>query len=340
MAKQLEEMKTSSGDQATELAEMTAQVAALQKENLILQKKAEKFSEAAGEAVTLKEKLTLVKQQLKECTAEFDQVSTKYKEEQTKRKKLLNELEDLKGKVRVYCRIRPFSTKEKADPEKKIKCYTKTDEMSLTVGSRNRMKDYNFDAVFDQESTQDQVFEDCERLIQSAIDGYSVCIFAYGQTGSGKTFTIQGNEENPGLTPRAIVNMFDIIREMSNFRVKLKCYKVELYLNNLRDLLLPPGEPVRDLDIKEQAGKVVIQNCTEVEIVSVAQCEEIFNDGLSRRKTRATQMNDASSRSHLVFSIIIDTANINTGVRNVGKLSFVDLAGSEKSSKTGVDKQG
>ena len=99
---------------------MQATVLSLQKENAILQKKAEKFSEAAGEAVTLKEKLTLVKQQLKECTAEFDQVSTKYKEEQTKRKKLLNELEDLKGKVRVYCRIRPFSTKEKADPAKFI----------------------------------------------------------------------------------------------------------------------------------------------------------------------------------------------------------------------------
>lgn len=82
----------------------------------------------------------------------------------------------------------------------------------------------------------------------------------------------------------------------------------------------------------------MIQNVTEVEIMSVAQCEEIFTDGLSRRKTRATAMNSESSRSHLVFSIIIDTANINTGVRNVGKLSFVDLAGSEKSSKTGVDK--
>jgi len=61
---------------------------------------------------------------------------------------------------------------------------------------------------------------------------------------------------------------------------------VELYLNNLRDLLLPPGEPVQELEIKETSGHVVIQNCTEVEIVSVAQCEEIFNDGLSRRKTR------------------------------------------------------
>ena len=115
---------------------------------------------------------------------------------------------------------------------------------------------------------------------------------------------------------------------------------VELYLSNLRDLLLPPHEPVKELEIKEQAGKVVVQGATEVEIVSVAQCEEIFVDGLSRRKTRATQMNSESSRSHLVFSIVIDTANINTGVRNVGKLTFVDLAGSEKSSKTGVDKQG
>ena len=76
----------------------------------------------------------LVKQQLKECTAEFDQVSTKYKEEQTKRKKLLNELEDLKGKIRVYCRIRPFSERERSDPEKNKKCYMKTDEMALTVG--------------------------------------------------------------------------------------------------------------------------------------------------------------------------------------------------------------
>ena len=90
---------------------------------------------------------------MKECTAEFEEVNTKYKEEQTKRKKLLNELEDLKGKVRVYCRIRPFSKREMADPERFVKCYQKTDEMSLTVGTRTRSKDYNFDSVFDSEST-------------------------------------------------------------------------------------------------------------------------------------------------------------------------------------------
>ena len=70
----------------------------------------------------------------------------------------------MKGKVRVYCRIRPFSKRELDDPEKRRPCYEKTDEMSVRVGS-NRAKDYNFDAVFDQNSTQEEVFEDCERLI-------------------------------------------------------------------------------------------------------------------------------------------------------------------------------
>jgi hypothetical protein len=66
---------------------------------------------------------------------ELDIVATKYKEEQVKRKRLLNELEDIKGKIRVYCRIRPFSNTEKEDPDKAIQCYKQNDEVSLTVGT-------------------------------------------------------------------------------------------------------------------------------------------------------------------------------------------------------------
>lgn len=154
---------------------------------------------------------------------------------------MLNELEDLKGKVRVYCRIRPFSKMELKDPEKKPMSLDIHDDFTLTVGKKGRPKDYAFDSVFGMHSTQEEVFEDTKRLIQSSIDGYNVCIFAYGQTGSGKTFTIQGSPEMPGLTPRAIVEMFDILKTMNNFDIKLKCYMVELYLNHLRDLLLPPG---------------------------------------------------------------------------------------------------
>ena len=103
---------------------------------------------------------------------------------------MLNELEDLKGKVRVYCRVRPFSKSEKENEERSESCCRIVDDLSITVGLKGRPKDYNFDSVFGPESTQDEVFDDTKRLIQSAIDGYNVCIFAYGQTGSGKTFTV------------------------------------------------------------------------------------------------------------------------------------------------------
>jgi len=124
------------------------------------------------------------------------------------------------------------------------------------------------------QSTQDEVFEDTRRLIQSAIDGYNVCIFAYGQTGSGKTFTIQGSPEMPGLTPRAIVEMFEILKTMTNFDIKLKCYMVELYLNQLGDLLKPKDQPDKELEVKDTpSGMVVINGVTEVELTSISQTE-------------------------------------------------------------------
>ena len=101
----------------------------------------------------------------------------------------MNELEDIKGKIRVYCRIRPFSRTEKEDPAKMKMCVEINDSMSLTVHGRMSHM-YNFDSVFGTESTQEEVFNETKRLIQSSIDGYNVCIFAYGQTGSGKTFTV------------------------------------------------------------------------------------------------------------------------------------------------------
>ena len=153
-------------------------------------KKLEKFSAEASEAVALKEKYTEIKKHLKEASAELEVVSEKYTAEQKIRKKLLNELEDIKGKIRVYARFRPMSKTELENEERKDMCIKIHDEFSLTVGLKGRPKDYNFDSVFGPESTQEQVFEDTERLIQSAVDGYNVCIFAYGQTGSGKTFTV------------------------------------------------------------------------------------------------------------------------------------------------------
>ena len=244
------------------MAELEQQLKDALKENKELQIKVEKFSVIAGEAATLATKCNTLKQNLKEAMVELDVLTDKYKKEQKIRKALNNELEDMKGKVRVYARVRPLSKTELADEVHRNVCTNIIDEFSVHVGKeKNRIKEYNFDTVFGPDSTQEEVFEDTRRLVQSAIDGFNVCIFAYGQTGSGKTFTIQGSEDLPGLTPRSIVELFDICKEMSNYDIKLKCFMVELYLNDLRDLLLPPKTTeIPKLEIKENAtGMVVIQ---------------------------------------------------------------------------------
>lgn len=105
--------------------------------------------------------------------------SDKFKDEQTQRKNLLNEIEDIKGKIRVYCRMRPFSKTESEDPEKNKMCGTINDQLSVTIHGRID-NTYKFNNVFGPDSRQEDIFEETKRLIQSAIDGFNVCIFAYG----------------------------------------------------------------------------------------------------------------------------------------------------------------
>lgn len=123
---------------------------------------------------------------------------------------------------------------------------------------------------------------------------------------------------------------------MDNFEVSLSCYMVELYLENLTDLLSHKKKK-ENLDIKENAhGMVVIPGAVELELTSVEEANRIFEFGLDNRKTAATNMNATSSRSHLVLSIIVNVRNKQTKQRTMGKLSLVDLAGSERVSKTGA----
>jgi hypothetical protein len=133
--------------------------------------------------------------------------------------------------------------------------------MTLKLETKHGFKEFTYDSCFGGESTQEEVFEDTKRLGQSAMDGFNVCIFAYGQTGSGKTFTIQGaGDKLPGITPRMITELFDLKNQMDNFQVTFSVYMVELYLDHLRDLLVPKNAVKREqLDIKENAiGQVYV----------------------------------------------------------------------------------
>ncbi|KAI9165050.1 hypothetical protein LWI28_006622 [Acer negundo] len=273
---------------------------------------------------------------LKMQGAQLAELETLYKEEQILRKRYFNTIEDMKGKIRVYCRLRPLNEKEVAEKERYV--LTSLDEFTLEhTWKDDKAKQHMYDRVFDGFASQQNVFEDTQYLVQSAIDGYNVCIFAYGQTGSGKTFTIYGSESNPGITPRAIAELFRILKRDGNkYSFSLKAYMVELYQDTLVDLLLPRNAKRLKLDIKKDAkGMVSVENVTVVSISSFDELKSIIQRGSDQRHTSGTQMNEESSRSHLILSIVIESTNLQTQSVARGKLSFVDLAGSERVKKSG-----
>ena len=192
------------------------------------------------------------------------------------------------------------------------------------------------------DSKQETVFEDTQMLVESCLDRYNMCLFAYGQTGSGKTFTMTGNTAFPGITPRAITEIFTLIKERTHLKVKVSTYFVELYLDTLVDLYWAldnkgkKGDPPR-LDIKLDAKKMVyINNCVIKEAESPDELVELFTKGNLERHVGATKMNAESSRSHSIFAILIESYDPATKRTTTGKLSLVDLAGSERADKTGA----
>nr|XP_015222034.1 PREDICTED: kinesin-like calmodulin-binding protein homolog [Lepisosteus oculatus] len=159
------------------------------------------------------QKLLVLQTELKQVKEENKNLIENFNSERVLRKKYYNMVEDMKGKIRVFCRIRPLSKSEIGRGSRiVVDC---PDDYTVTVESSRGLKEFQFDKVFNSSCTQEDIFEDTSRLIQSAVDGYNVCIFAYGQTGSGKTFTMIGDKElkNPGVIPRAFQRMFHIIEE-------------------------------------------------------------------------------------------------------------------------------
>ena len=177
----------------------------------------------------------------------------------------------------------------------------------------------------------------------SAVDGYNVCIFAYGATGSGKTYTIQGTSESPGVCTRVLEELFEIREKLQSEKrnvISIRSYMVELYLDKLNDLFwlkeqIKMGYKRQNLkfpkvEIKGTSdNQVILRGAVEVGLDSFEQAKELYLQSIDYRKQAATNYNEYSSRSHLVFSIIVENKNLETDETTTGKISLVDLAGSE-----------
>ncbi|CAK6950270.1 kinesin-like protein KIN-14I isoform X1 [Scomber scombrus] len=299
-------------------------------------------------AKSVGQQLLLLQDELKQVKEEKKKIIENYTSERTMRKKYYNVVEDMKGKIRVFCRIRPVSQTETAQGGAIV--VDKIDDYTVSVETPRGLREFQFDQVFSAETSQEDLFHDTNRLIQSAIDGYNVCIFAYGQTGSGKTFTMVGDKEqkNPGLMPRSFNAIFDIIQENSTkFSFKVSAYMLELYNDRLQDLFVSlAGEAhaqpqshgqARRVEIKRnRKGVVFAQGAETKEASSAQELYALFQQACANRHISATKMNVESSRSHLIVGIMVESRNLTNGSVSTGKLSLVDLAGSERAAKTGA----
>eukprot|EP00941_MAST-03F_sp_MAST-3F-sp1_P002044 g2044.t1 len=264
-----------------------------------------------------------------------------YTKESKMRRKIYNELEDLKGNIRVFARVRPQSKNEK---ERGAKMAVEiTDDYSLSIMNKKKKKQYTFDRIFGPDSTQEQVFADTKRLVQSAVDGFNVCIFAYGQTGAGKSFTMIGaegegvDESLKGLTPRTIDEIWDLKAAGGDaYTIDVEMSLYEIYQDTLEDLLRDDPKKNEKLVVKlTKKGNVQIEGGKQVKVPDKSKLYEYWNLAMKRRHVASHNLNAVSSRSHLIQQIYINTSRAK-GKKTLGKLTLVDLAGSERQERTGA----
>uniref|UniRef100_A0A182NMP0 Kinesin-like protein n=1 Tax=Anopheles dirus TaxID=7168 RepID=A0A182NMP0_9DIPT len=250
------------------------------------------------------------------------------------RKDLHNMVMDLRGNIRVFCRVRPPLPSE----TNRLECLWKyLDEQSIelmaTDGSNKRM-DFSFDHVFHPRTTQQDIFDNVSPLIQSALDGYNVCIFAYGQTGSGKTYTMDGVPDSLGVIPRTVDLIFNAVNDYKRFgwEYEIRVTFLEIYNEILYDLLDTSGT-TKDLEIRMANAKnkteVYVSNIIEETVDSTGRLHQLMNIAKMNRATAATAGNERSSRSHAVTKVTLIGTHREKCETCVGSVNLVDLAGSE-----------
>ncbi|XP_062087449.1 kinesin-like protein KIN-14C [Humulus lupulus] len=273
------------------------------------------------------------------------------------RKKLHNTILELKGNIRVFCRVRPLLPDDGVGTENAVVSYpTSTEALGrgIDVLQSGQKYPFTFDKVFSHEASQQDVFVEISQLVQSALDGYKVCIFAYGQTGSGKTYTMMGRPEAPeqkGLIPRSLEQIFQISQSLKSqgWKYKMQVSMLEIYNETIRDLLSSNRSSNADLTrtdsgtlgkqytIKHDAnGNTYVSDLTIVDVCSIKEISSLLQQAAQSRSVGKTQMNEQSSRSHFVFTLRISGVNEGTEQQVQGVLNLIDLAGSERLSKSGA----
>ncbi|XP_031497647.1 kinesin-like protein KIN-14F [Nymphaea colorata] len=271
---------------------------------------------------------------------DLTQAASGYHKVLEENRQLYNQVQDLKGSIRVYCRVRPFLPGQQSGlctvdyiGDGNI---TISNPMKQEKGSR---RSFNFNKVFGPSASQEEVFCDTQPLIRSVLDGYNVCIFAYGQTGSGKTYTMTGPKqitvESQGVNYRALSDLFHISEQRKDvFVYDISVQMIEIYNEQVRDLLVCDNSKRLEIRNSSQQNGFNVPDANLVPVTSTSEVIELMNIGQKNRAVGATALNDRSSRSHSCLTVHVQGRDAISGAILRGCLHLVDLAGSERVDKS------
>ncbi|XP_063187053.1 kinesin-like protein KIF6 [Chroicocephalus ridibundus] len=261
----------------------------------------------------------------------------------------------VKETIRVYARVKPLGRRQQAgiysvdDDEKPLSSLEIIVPRDLADGFINNKREsykFKFQKIFDQEAKQDVVFDSIAKPVaECVLAGYNGTIFAYGQTGSGKTFTITGGAErysDRGIIPRTLSYIFDQLQKDNSKVYTTHVSYLEIYNECGYDLLDPRHEASRLEDLpkvtimEDPDQNIHLKNLSLQQATSEEEALNLLFLGDTNRMIAETPMNQASTRSHCIFTIHISSKEPGSATIRRSKLHLVDLAGSERVAKTGV----
>ncbi|KAE8719740.1 Kinesin-4 [Hibiscus syriacus] len=274
-----------------------------------------------------------------------------YHEVVAENRKLFNELQDLKGNIRVYCRIRPFLPGE-TGKQPVIENISEHGQLVIANPSRpgkDGQRLFKFNKVFGPNATQGDVFSDIQPFVRSVVDGYNVCIFAYGQTGSGKTYTMTGpngaTEEEWGINYQALNHLFRVSQSRrQHILYEVGVQMVEIYNEQVRDLLSIDVIVIFGflnlhtvgITTIYQPNGLAVPDASMHPVLSTSDVLDLMDTGFKNRSVGATALNARSSRSHSIVTVHVRGNDLKTRAVLYGNLHLVDLAGSERVDRSEV----
>jgi len=281
---------------------------------------------------------------LQVATEEETNAKHKLREEETMRRKLHNLIQELKGNIRVFCRVRPVLENEATtevemhfpdgQESKEIELVGPSQESALG-NVTTKTHPFSFDRVFSPQIGNGDVFKEISQLVQSALDGYNVCIFCYGQTGSGKTYTMSTED---GMISRAVRQIYESASDLQEkgWNYSIDGQFLEIYNENINDLLGRVDEfDKKKHEIKHDKQKTSVTDLITVQLDSPGRVTSLLKKAAANRSVAATRANERSSRSHSVFILKLAGSNNITRETSEGTLNLIDLAGSERLTQSG-----